>query len=85
MKYKKLYTILSYWKYFPFLFNLMKYKKLMLLISYNYIIMAYNLLNKSWVGEQLRLGDGALVSSGQDVRIFLKINYLLMSRACTCE
>ena len=27
MKYKKLYTILSYWKYFPFLFNLMKYKK----------------------------------------------------------
>ena len=32
--------------------------------------MAYNLLIKGWVGEQLRLGDGALVSSGQDVRIF---------------
>ena len=47
--------------------------------------MAYNLLLTRWVGEQLRLGDGALVSSGQDVRIFLKINYLLMSRACTCE
>ena len=38
--------------------------------------MAYNLLIKGWVGEQLRLGDGALVSSGQDVRIFLYTCYL---------
>ncbi len=35
--------------------------------------MAYNLLIKGWVGEQLRLGDGALVSSGQDVRYFFYI------------
>ena len=32
--------------------------------------MAYILLVVGWVGEQLRLGDGALVSSGQEVRIF---------------
>ena len=43
--------------------------------------MAYNLLLTRWVGEQLRLGDGALVSSGQDVRIFFCIYLLLMSRA----
>lgn len=40
--------------------------------------MAYNLLLTRWVGEQLRLGDGALVSSGQDVRSFF-IKLLLMS------
>ena len=46
--------------------------------------MAYNLLIKGWVGEQLRLGDGALVSSGQDVRIFF-IYLLLMSMARKSE
>ena len=36
--------------------------------------MAHILLVTGWVGEQLRLGDGALVSSGQEVRIFLYLS-----------